>query len=861
MLLTGAGPLPGSPRFAQALTAAALALPGLAGLVGASPAVAADQQFSLQNAQLREQGPAGPEGPAPVLSVDALSLQGRTRLANDDELSLRATQDTWSGATPVATAPLSARTNRPVWAGSAGSLVTVGASPMLTSRVVVDRSLRPLATDANGRLTGGLDTQVHTYSEASPETRRQLDLGLRRRVGAAQWQWGLGLSDERDHESHTLRGSHSWQDADAQTTYTAGLQLTRQHIRATLDHDATPYLNTTAWREQLRAVNGQLVFEGQREELGANLGLVRILDTASWLQADLGVLSQRGDLSNPYKAVSTLFVDPAALASGSVTASANLQALMEKRPSSRQQWQLGLKWVHHHAPTDAALRLAWRHARDSWGVRSHALEGEWAQPLAGGWLVTPRLRYYTQTAAYFYTPWLATAQAYRSVSVGPNGQVVLTPFNPALLPAHYSSDARLGGYGSLTLGVSVARDLAPGVVAHAGVDWTRQSGRLKAGGAGLGAFADWRWMSAHVGLTVQLDTLGAERAQRRAVPQAHAEHGGEAAQAHHHAPGWGGNLPPPGVQGGHWLAPGQWHLGHSVQLWRQGGALQRGGQPLSDAQVLTQACGPLRCQTRPDSMHMRMQMLHLMVGVNDDLNLMVMPHYMDMAMHSTRVAGATADLGSPVHVGRHESGGWGDTQVWVLSAPHQGQNWQAQWSAGLSLPTGASGVRMRRTHQTDPAYLHYDMQLGSGTWDALVGTHWQRGQGPWQWGGQVLGTVRLQKTNAHGYALGPRWQGDLWLARTLAPGWQLSGRWQRVYQGAVRGALGGQATGTSPGDWAHNQGGRSDDLVLALRFSPLAGPWAGSGWHLAWSAPVGSQLRGVQLQRRPGLSVGGVFHF
>jgi hypothetical protein len=167
---------------------------------------------------------------------------------------------------------------------------------------------------------------------------------------------------------------------------------------------------------------------------------------------------------------------------------------------------------------------------------------------------------------------------------------------------------------------------------------------------------------------------------------------------------------------------------------------------------------------------------------------------------------------------------------------------------------------MRRTHQTEAPYHHYDMQLGSGTWDALLGTHWHTAQGAWSWGGQLQGVVRLQKANAHGYALGPRWQGDLWLARSLGEGWQASARWQRVHQGAVRGAL-DSATITAPGDWAGNLGGRTDDLILGLRYRQTTGPWAGSDWHLAGTWPVGSRGRGVQLERRAGLLLGGGFHF
>lgn len=849
---------PGSSSALQALAAAALALPGVSWV---GQAHAGEEQFSIQGSHVREQGrSASGEWSQTPLKVDTLQAQGRFALGEDADLTIRAAQDTWSGATPISTAPLSARGNRPVQAGQLGQLVTVGASPMVTGRVLVDRQFRPLAVDATGRPTGRLDNPAHTYSSASPETRRQVDFDWRLRQPGTTLQLGLGRSQERDYESTTMRAGRSWNANNDLTTIATNLQFTHNRVDATLDHDAAPYVNSAAWRDHINARDGASVLNGKRNDGGVSLGITQVLDAASLLQADVGLLRQRGYLSNPYKGVSTLFIEPGTQDAQGM-AQANLQTLMEKRPAGRTQWQFGLKWIRHIESTDAALRLAWKHSRDNWAIRSHAIEGEWAQPLSGGWMVTPRARYYTQTAARFYAPWLVSQQAYRSVSFGTDGQPVVTPFNPAMLPSSYSSDSRLAGFGNLSLGIGVARQMGGGVRWHAGLDWTRQSGSLKAGGGGIGSFADLRWLTAYAGLTVRLDDpLNARGAPLSVQGKEKEDH--TADDHSHEAHGHGDMVAPPGVNFGHWLAPGEWRLGHRMQVMRQGPALVRDGSTVNDATLESLGCGSTPCLLRPQSMRMTMQMLELTIGASDWINIMVMPQYVDMSMRSRRIGNSLAALDQPqVHEGRHETGGLGDTSVYAVALGHSDSQSRSTWALGLSVPTGASGLRMRRTHQVEPSPVHYDMQLGSGTWDLLAATTWAWTQGAWGWGAQASTVQRLQSANAQGYALGNAVQANAWLTRRLGPSWTLTGRVQHTVQRAIRGAYAGAPAATSPADMPAHHGGRFTELGLGAVYMVKSGPWRGSEFNAEWMIPLRSTYNGVQLERRSGMALGWAFHF
>jgi len=143
-----------------------------------------EDEVAIQAGHYRE-GPRRIVGaPNTLRPIAADSLVGKSTIAlpKGDSLSLSYSQDTWSGATPVATAPVSANTNRPIQAGAAGQLIIVGASPMINGRVLLDASDRPVTiAPASGKAVAAPGL-VDTLSSASPETRQQLDAKFTRRL-------------------------------------------------------------------------------------------------------------------------------------------------------------------------------------------------------------------------------------------------------------------------------------------------------------------------------------------------------------------------------------------------------------------------------------------------------------------------------------------------------------------------------------------------------------------------------------------------------------------------------------------------------------------------------------------------------
>lgn len=823
----------------QALSAAALLLPGLGGPVQAQPVEGVAVHISRYRESPRSLD--GAPNAMPALAADSLSLKAEPRLPNGDGLRLTLTQDTWSGATPVSAAPRSGAGNRPVVADGGGGLVVVGASPMLTGSVLLDRSGRPVTRDAaSGRITPD-NTVVHTLSSASPETRQQGDLRWLHRIEGGAIGLGGGLSEERDFRSRWLNLERRFDLNDALSTVTLGLSRTRSNIAATLDHDAAPYITKTARPGRVEQRGGLQVLRGRRDDWALSAGLVQVLGRSAVLEARVAHTRQRGELSDPYRATSVIFAPPQP---DSELRSGNLQALLEQRPETRRQWSADGKLILHVPRADAALHLGYGHYRDDWGIRAHRLEAEWFQPLAAGTMLSLRWRRYVQNAARFYTPYVVSPQAFREVGIGSDAQPVVRHFDPALLPAHFSSDHRLAAFGATGWGLGLSKTLARDLKLDVGVEGARHSGAL---GRGSGL----RYLTAQAGLNVVFDETATVQ---RPHSDAHASHGD--AEANHAA-----FAVPPGLQAAH--APhraGAFMLGYRTASVRDDRAVRRGrAAPAGDAELAALACAPATCSTRPLRMGMTMHMLDLMLGLSERASLMLMPQYMTMRMDSRLIEGqGPADPAT--HFGRHESGGLGDTQLHLLLVLKDSPDERWLLGLGLSAPTGDTGLRHRRSHQQAPAAMDYAMQTGSGTWDLLPSLTWLRSAGPWGWGLQ-LGATRRLGSNGDGYALGDRWQASGWVSRRLAPSISATLRASRSVEGPIRGERRDVHPQGSPPDHAANHGGRLDELGLGVVVDQLPGAAQGSNLGIEWLQPLRQDVRGYQLGRGRGLVLSWSHHF
>ena len=802
----------------QALRTAALLLPGL--VPGAAQAASADDQLNLQFSRYEEgQRDLGgvPQGIAP-LTADTLRLSGSKPLGESNGLRFSFSQDTWSGATPIATAPLAAQPNRAVLRDSPNGVIASGASPYLNASLTLDAQGRPLVQDQSGALR--TDTRdVLVLSEASPELRQQLDLGLSTELGAFDGVLGLSYSTEPDYVGRGVNAGISRDFNRQLTTLSFNASFSEGLISARLDHDALPYLERGAWQAALVRDATTERFFAKRHDQRVELGLTQVIDASSYLEAALGYGEGGGYLGNPYKAVSVLFSAPA-VAGG--TRRGELRALLERRPDTQQQAQLDLHYARALPFADGALHLNYQYSQDSWDLRAHSMELRWVQPL-GAWTFTPHLRGYAQSEAEFYTAHLVSDQAWRR------------DYDAALLPAHYSSDHRLASFGSVNGGLTVSRRFTNGVRLEGSVGLYRRRADWGRGGDDS-SFADFRFTQFNLGLQLDLAARSANGTAMNAMHHA----GHEDGDTHQAMP-----LVPAGLSFVHARhAPGALAFGYQVRNQRQGGQLHDGDHTLDDATVVAQGCGDALCRFAPASMAMQMHMFMLTYQWRENLSLMLMPQYMSMDMDLRPLAGRPPpQLGEHVHgPGGHHTGSIGDT---VVAATWQPPTSPWQWTLGLSLPTGSVDLEYRRQNRVDGGLMHFDMQSGSGTWDLLPALTWQGGAGAWQLGAQVNGVARFGQRNDSGYRLGDRWQASAWTAHPVTSWLAGSLRLTHTWQGTVDGDFSAYNARLGPMDYPFNQGGRYTDLGLGLGMN-LPG---GQQLALEWEEPLQDDPHGIQLER------------
>lgn len=168
-----------------------------------------------------------------------------------------------------------------------------------------------------------------------------------------------------------------------------------------------------------------------KDGVGALLGITQVM-TRTWLsEFNLSVDRFKGYLNDPYKITS--IIDSAGNPTG---------YLFENRP--HQRTRKSAYWENRVSlGSQLSTALSVRHMSDDWGVRSDTaqlhLRWSWSNREQ---YIEPTFRWYRQTAANFYTPFLFDSAA------------------PS--PGFESADSRLGAFRALTYGVKYAHKL-PGL--------------------------------------------------------------------------------------------------------------------------------------------------------------------------------------------------------------------------------------------------------------------------------------------------------------------------------------------------------------------------------------------------------------
>ena len=170
------------------------------------------------------------------------------------------------------------------------------------------------------------------------------------------------------------------------------------------------------------------------------LGFTQVMNRRWITQLNFSLSQSTGHHDDPYKIVTVadqgnLITDP--------NDSASYLYLYEHRPEDRQK--LSVYWQNKVAiGSSSALNLGYRYMTDDWGVDSHTYDVSYHWGITDNVYLEPSYRYYQQSAADFYVPFLNAGS-----------EVILSGSDISSQVAFASADPRLGAFGATTLGLKL----------------------------------------------------------------------------------------------------------------------------------------------------------------------------------------------------------------------------------------------------------------------------------------------------------------------------------------------------------------------------------------------------------------------
>ena len=798
------------------------------------------------------------------ITADSEHGYGHFRLDDRIRFGFNFYQDTWSGATPLDTSPAAQAANayRPQNIAGASPLAQAGQSLYMNAQ----HQLFYAAQSQQNTLTGQTLTKLapasqlqQTLAYASPEIRNQADFKFGYDWDNAAVDAGAGVSIEHDYLSRfgNLGGRLDFNRKLTSINWGVSYTSSQTHAQQMNYVNYTLYPASSLSSEAFGPMQSVNYLNGERQDYGLNLGLTQVLSKNSLLTAGFGFTSSNGYQANPYKGVDIISMTPSATMAGYWMES-GYNILAERRPGERAQFTWNGSYQHYLEALQATAKLDYSFFHDDWGINAHTFELEWRQALGGGWSFTPRGRYYSQTAADFFTPYL------------------INPTPQQLKTGSYSSDQRLASYGALSAGATLGRDFARGLTFELGFEYYAHASDLTLDGKGSGSYMDFSYYVANANIRADLGKLaqvgsGAMDAMFGSGDHDMSDMGGMAHMQHGHSA-------PAGVMFAHMLdQAGDYMLGYRYMRQDLGNAYQQGSQGIGVDALNNQnlGCPTLKsgqlanlqrnCGMYATGMSMNMHMLNLMYAPTDWLNLMLMPQFINMTMDMTMTAGGMMDMGAYNWMRNWQSnGGFGDTGGYAMIKLWRGGEQQLFMSQGITAPTGTINTTNQQGHTSDNLYA-YDMQLGSGTWDYNPSLTYTGAAAQLFWGTQLTGTLRMQQQNARNYRLGDILQGTAWggyqwsqwLSSTLRGVYTQQGAikdydYANNYQKMTGGS--GNTMLSMPDISPSNYGGAFVDVGIGVTLNIPKGRYAGNSLSFEWLQPVYTDYNGYQLERTGALA-------
>ena len=238
-------------------------------------------------------------------------------------------------------------------------------------------------------------------------------------------------------------------------------------------------------------------------------------------------------------------------------------------------------------------------------------------------------------------------------------------------------------------------------------------------------------------------------------------------------------------------------------------------------------------------------------SISDQLSLVaIMPVIRKkLVMETFMGAVGTTSLGeNTVH-----SNGLGDVKFGVLYTPYKAYDEKGErthnmlFSAVMSAPTGSitkEDQMLTPMNTLTPARLAYGMQLGTGTWDALVGAAYWGKVDNWGWGAQYMATIPVESENDEGWRYGDKHEVTGWVSYSWDPTLVNSFRLRHENQSQNEGLdpkIYGPGLGANPA----NYGGTKTEFILGINWMYDTA----RNISLELSIPVAQDRNGYQLEQ------------
>lgn len=273
---------------------------------------------------------------------------------------------------------------------------------------------------------------VHTLTSASIiENRRAADVKVTRHFDEGSLGLGASVSSERDYLSQSVNLDARFDFNEKNTTLAFGVGETNDRIGS----------STLPTLDEPRTTRDYLV------------GVTQLLTPVSLVQSNLTYSDGNGYFNDPYKYTLSYFLN------------SRIPVMQrDTRPDGRSSaaW---LTRYRHYVPTwNTALLADYRYYRDNWDIRAHTFDLGLTKEFARGLKIVPSLRYYTQSPARFYA----------SSFAAPSDQG--------------SSDARLSGFGAVTVSLKLIYEMDARTSLDASLARYRQEAAYRLDGNGSAGF-------------------------------------------------------------------------------------------------------------------------------------------------------------------------------------------------------------------------------------------------------------------------------------------------------------------------------------------------------------------------------------